>query len=231
MHRERETHTPITKTYAHFCHFARTYFKFVTLLCTVDAVIQLCAPMYVVCASKFHWITLQRIEMFNSEVSVRKHHFKLRQHKLIISIQESIHFRGMCNVSIVLVMRARYRDQVLARAISRLCEFVCVYTRSYVSVRMFDCKWHYRICHMFNKELRQDRRMIAAHVCIYGLGIKNVPPILRHEYHIIQYILECRMIRGIVRCTLQCMTLYAWNLCDKWNSRLQQIHAHTHKSK
>lgn len=48
---------------------------------------------------------------------------------------------------------------------------------------------------MFNKELRQDRRMIAEYV--YGLGIKNVPPILRHEYHIIQYILECLMIRGI----------------------------------
>lgn len=52
---------------------------------------------------------------------------------------------------------------------------------------------------MFNKELRQDRRMIAERMYVYGLGIKNVPPILRHEYHIIQYISECLMIRGIVR--------------------------------
>lgn len=69
---------------------------------------------------------------------------------------------------------------------------------------------------MFNKELRQDRRMIAAYV--YGLGIKNVPPILRHEYHIIQYILECLMIRGIVRRILHrvpCVRMHAWNLCDK----------------
>lgn len=35
------TNTHTTRTYAHFCHFAGTYLKFVTLLCTVYAVIQL----------------------------------------------------------------------------------------------------------------------------------------------------------------------------------------------
>lgn len=45
--------------------------------------------------------------------------------------------------------------------------FVCQSSaRDSTSMYMFDCKWHYRICHMFNKELRQDRRMIAW-ICLY----------------------------------------------------------------